>query len=515
MSDRETDRANHNSRVSYKRNVTPDETVALELYRVLSQDHDVAIDQSMLVGTKWQEWIEAQLHKADFLIVLLSEASVKSEMVMREIQKSHKLAYQQGKPQILPVRLAYQEPFQYPLSEYLNEINWAFWRDENDTSKLIDELQKAIAGEALSINTQELKEDLLEEPSQTETFPAPTPMAQPLELPEGTMHVESNFYVTRDEDAVALDTIQQQGVTITIKGPRQMGKSSLLIRIMNEARDLDKRVIFLDFQFFDRAALSDADLFYRQFCQWLSLKLRVPDKTEQWWQDFGLMGNPLTCTYYLQDYLLAELNSPIVLAMDEVESMFGTPFRTDFFGMLRGWHNSRATELIWKQLDLALVTSTEPYQLIEDLNQSPFNVGQVLELKDFSLEQVTELNQRHGNPFTQVQLDRLMDLLHGHPYLVRRALYMVASDRISVKELFEQSSDEQGPFGDHLRYHLSRVYDHSHLINGLLQVFHSEICSDERVFFRLRGAGLIRRESKKVVPRCELYKAYFQEHLGG
>ena len=500
--------------ISYKRDVAPDENVALELYRVLSQDHDVAIDQSMLVGTKWQEWIDAQLQKADFLIVLLSEASVKSEMVMREIQKSHKLASQQGKPQILPVRLAYQEPFQYPLSEYLNEINWAFWRDETDTSGLIAELQKAIAGKALSINTQELKQELLE-PSQKETFPAPTPMAQPLELPEGTMDLESNFYVTRTADAVALETIRQQGVTITIKGPRQMGKSSLLIRTMNLARDLQKRVIFLDFQFFDRAALSDADRFYRQFCQWLSLKLRLSDQTEQWWQLYGSMGNPLVCTFYLQDYLLSELNCPVLLGMDEVESMFGTPFRTDFFGMLRGWHNSRATEPIWKQLDLALVTSTEPYQLIEDLNQSPFNVGQVIDLTDFSLEQVADLNQLHGTPFSDKQLDRLMDLLHGHPYLVRRALYLVASGRISVEELFRRSLYERGPFGDHLRYHLSRVYDHTTLVKGLLQVFNSQTCPDERVFFRLRGAGLIRREGQKVVPRCQLYEAYFQEHLRG
>ncbi len=500
--------------ISYKRDVAPDETVALELHRVLSQAHEVAIDQSMLVGTKWQEWIDAQLQKADFLIVLLSEASVKSEMVMREVQKAHKLAYQQGKPKILPVRLAYQQPFQYPLSEYLNEINWAFWRDEKDTLGLIAELQQAISGGELSINTQTLKEKLLQ-PSQAETLPSPTPMAQPLELPEGTMDPESKFYVERSSDGVALETIQQQGVTITIKGPRQMGKSSLLIRTMNVARYFQKRVVFLDFQFFDKAALLDTDRFYRQFCQWLSLKLRLADQTEQWWKLYGSMGNPLTCTYYLQDYLLAELNSPIVLAMDEVESMFGTPFRTDFFGMLRGWHNSRAMEPIWKQLDLALVTSTEPYQLIEDLNQSPFNVGQVIDLADFSLEQVADLNHRHGNPFSTKQLNKLMDLLHGHPYLVRRALYLVASGRISVDELFKRSLDERGPFGDHLRYHLSRVYDHKTLVNGLLQVFNSQTCPDERVFFRLRGAGLIRREEQKVVPRCQLYEAYFQEHLRG
>lgn len=79
--------------------------------------------------------------------------------------------------------------------------------------------------------------------------------------------------------------------------------------------------------------------------------------------------------------------------MDEVEVVFDTKFRSDFFGMLRSWHNNWAATPIWKPLDLVLVTSTEPYQLIEDLNQSPFNVGQVIELVDFDGDQVTDLNR--------------------------------------------------------------------------------------------------------------------------
>jgi hypothetical protein len=51
-----------------------------------------------------------------------------------------------------------------------------------------------------------------------------------------------------------------------------------------------------------------------------------------------------------------------MLAMDEVETVFDTAFRSDFFGMLRSWHNSRVpTSPAWIKLDLALVTSTEPY----------------------------------------------------------------------------------------------------------------------------------------------------------
>jgi hypothetical protein len=116
--------------ISYKRNVEPDEAVALRVFELLRQHYDVFIDQTMLVGTHWAERIEAELRRADFLITLLSAESIHSEMVLGEIETAHRLAQEQdGRPAMLPVRLAYREPFQYPLSAYLNPINWALWQN--------------------------------------------------------------------------------------------------------------------------------------------------------------------------------------------------------------------------------------------------------------------------------------------------------------------------------------------------------------------------------------------------
>lgn len=43
--------------ISYKRNVEPDEPVALEIFSNLSKEHDVFIDLKMMVGTKWSREI--------------------------------------------------------------------------------------------------------------------------------------------------------------------------------------------------------------------------------------------------------------------------------------------------------------------------------------------------------------------------------------------------------------------------------------------------------------------------
>lgn len=338
--------------------------------------------------------------------------------------------------------------------------------------------------------------------------PLPQAPALILEMPEGTMDPQSAFYIERSFDKVALGAIARQGVTITIKGPRQMGKSSLLVRTCQAARGAGKRVAFLDFQLFDNTTLSDPPTFFRQFCDWLSDELELESKTAEYWE--GPLGNSQKTSRYLQRYLLKELNGPLVLAMDEVESIFDTSFRSDFFGMLRSWHNSRQINPVWKQLDLVLVTSTEPYQLIENLNQSPFNVGEVIELSDFTSEQVGELNRRHNLPFSGSEQEQLMSLLSGHPYLVRRALYLVASGRIAPKELFATSTEDRGPFGDHLRNHLFRLGEKPELGEAMREVLKRNTCSDEHLFFRLRGAGLVKREGQAVLPRCKLYETYFR-----
>jgi hypothetical protein len=499
--------------ISYKRNADPDERIALEVFHKLSASCDVFIDQTMGVGARWAEHIEAELRRSDFLIPFLSSHSVRSEMVLAEIETAHNLYKQHGCPNILPVRLAFTEPFEYPLSAYLNPINWAVWQDEGDTPALIETLSRATNGELLPIKDQ-AKPSIIEVNSRT-TIPEPPILAQPitLETPEGTMRPESEFYVSRKTDNVALEAIRRLGgVTITIKGPRQIGKSSLLMRVIDiGVNEIKKKAIFLDFQLFNRASMGDADTFFKQFCARLSRLLHLENKVDSFWDP--TLSNSQLCTDYVEEHILTKLNMPLVLAMDEVESVFDTDFRSDFFSMLRAWHNSRARPSVWRYLDLALVTSTEPYQFIENLNLSPFNVGEVISVPDFTLIQSEDLNQRHGTPFSTGELEALMQLVGGHPYLLRKAFYLVVSKQISISDLFARSAHSNGPFGDHLRHHLFRLHGRAELVVGLRQVLENNVCSDEKTFFRLQGAGLVRREENLIVPRCDLYSQFFKEHL--
>jgi hypothetical protein len=505
--------------ICYKHKVEPDQTVVDQIVQALESQHTIFIDKKILPSLEWGKWIKDRISESDFLIAFLTAQSVRSEMVRAEIEMAHTLAREQdGRPQIIPVRLAYYEEFNYPLSVYLNHVQWAEWASDADTPRLIEQLQQVIAGKSEVF--QPTSPGVTQPPiSQSNEPPASTAAAprRPLNLAKlpaaiGTLELQSPLYIVRASDETAANAIQRQGATITIKGPRQMGKSSLLIRILEAAVKAGKRPVFLDYQLIERATLTDADSFYRHFCNWVTEELDLENRVDEYWN--SSLGNSQRCTRYFSRYLLKELNQTLVLAMDEVENLFDTSFRSDFFSMLRSWHNSRANIAtpIWKQLDLVLSTSTEPYLFIESVTQSPFNVGEVINLEDFTLTQVATLNQRRGSPLSTSEERALMQLLGGHPYLTQQALFLISTGRSTIADLFTKATDDRGPFSDHLRYFLLRLHDKEDLLGSLRQVLQHNTCSEE-AYFRLHGAGLVRREGGQVVMRNQLYADFFREHL--
>ena len=136
--------------ISYKRNVEPDEHIALAIYSQLSEIYDVFIDQKMMVGTKWSKEIKENLLKSDFFISLISENSVESDMVSTEILIAYKQAKLTGSPVILPVRLNYFGDLDYDLMAYLGSSNYIAWGSHSDTKDVINQLCQAIDGYKLS-----------------------------------------------------------------------------------------------------------------------------------------------------------------------------------------------------------------------------------------------------------------------------------------------------------------------------------------------------------------------------
>jgi hypothetical protein len=355
-----------------------------------------------------------------------------------------------------------------------------------------------------------------EEASSVVTAPRPTADPRFLEsLPEpsGALR-QSEFYITRPGDTVLLRELAKNwGSTITIRASRQTGKSSLLLRAVGQAQQKGSKVVYLDLQPVDPQYLKTLDDFLRYLAAIIVSRLRLDvAEVDKAWK--GSLGAPDKLTYLLEDYVLLAVNTRLVLALDEVDRLLQVPFQDTFFGLLRSWHNNRALNALWDKLDLALVISTEPYLLIKDGTQSPFNVGQMIRLQDFDAAQVRELNDRYRHPLAEHELPAIMSLLNGHPYLTHKALYTLVTEQKTWTQLRQIATSEQSPFGDHLRRCLWLLRDQPELRAALRHIVQHGECPDEAVFYRLSQAGLVQGATRNTCTyRCKLYEEFLQDRL--
>ena len=491
--------------ISYKRHTEDDQPLAELLAQSLQARHRVFIDQTMRVGEDWVHRIKAEVEGADFLILLLSAQSIQSQMVVEEVRMADVARRQGGKPDILPVRVAYEGSLPYDLGAILNRLNYALWKSRADDEAVLRQIEAALTGMALpapALSGEGLAPDI--------PLSAADPKAV-LEAPEGTMSPESGFYVERASDRTVKEEAKHEGYTLTIRGPRQMGKSSLLGRVMWQARDAGKKVAFVDFQAFGRDVLSDAAKLYYEFCWLIEDALDLESELEKYWK--APVGEPQKCRRFMEKRILPVCApNGLLLAIDEADSLLESPFRSDFFGMLRNWHNERAMKPAWKRFALAMVISTEPSMLITDLSQSPFNVGTGVPMEDLTLGEAAHINQHHGCLLNEKRLETLNDLLGGHPYLTRKALYQLGKDRFTFESMIAQADSETGPFGDHLCALLARLHLRPELIDALRRGLKGDRIVDNYRHSLIAG-GLMREEAGRMVARNRLYDTYFRRVL--
>ena len=358
---------------------------------------------------------------------------------------------------------------------------------------------------------------LLATPTRSTVSPTtlPNPIAVVLDMPEGSVSLDSPFYIDRPpiEDE-CYDTIDRPGALIRIKAPRQMGKSSLMQRVLNHSKQLNQKTACLNFQSADAEYLDNIDLFLQWFCASVSDELGLEEQLEKYWK--GVLGSKNKCTNYFQRYLLTTIPEPITLGLDEVDQVFQYPnIAQEFFGLLRAWHEKGKNEPVWQKLRLIIVHSKEVYIPL-NINQSPFNVGLPIELPELTAAQVTDLVQRHGLPWSDRETSQLMNIVDGHPYLVRKALYEIARGNMTLNEFAIAAPTEQGIFGDHLRRHLLNLNADPELAAAMRSVITSEqaIRVDPTLAFKLRSMGLVELQGNDVRPLCNLYRTYFRDRFG-
>ncbi len=331
----------------------------------------------------------------------------------------------------------------------------------------------------------------------------------------GQMPIDSPFYIDRPpSEERCFEVITKPGALIRIKAPRQMGKSSLMLRILDRSTQQGYRSTRLDLQSAGEDTLENLDGLLRWMCSRISHKLDLPDRVDEYWQ--GALGCNDKCTDYFEMYLLEELKVPLVLGLDNVDQLFQyAAVAADFFGLLRSWHEESKFNAVWGNLRLVIAHSKEVYIPL-NINQSPFNVGVPIDLSPLNDDQSTNLMQRHGLRLSPRETVDLMNLTGGHPYLLRVALYYLARREITMLELLKIAPTAEWFYGEHLRRHLNSLAEHPELQAAMRLVIAvvAPVRIEATAAFKLVSMGLVRFQGNDVVPLCGLYRRYFQEMLG-
>lgn len=506
--------------ILFKRGLEPDERLAAELERHLAAAGvQTVLDRSPATGEAWARDTENHLRTALAVVPLFSAESVHSEMIQGEVEMAHSFSQEQaGRPGLLPVRVAWDGELPEALSGLVDEAHMLRWTGEADTASVAAEIARR-ARPGLRVRPREgppPKPSVirLPPPKTSELDPPP----YPAEHPGGAVPLHSHFYIRRTMDVELDKALHERCSVVLLKGARQVGKTSLLARGLQYAREAGCKVALTDYQKLNAHELENVQNFFMGLAESLASQLNIEADVKKFWDHER--GANTNFERFLRREILRNLNAHLVWAMDEVDRLFTCGFRNEVFALFRSWHNERATDPSgpWAGLTLAITYATEAHLLIDDPNMSPFNIGVRIELADFTEDHVRELNRRHFGPplKNEAELQRLTGLLGGHPFLIRRALYELATHRLTLDQLEATADRDDGIFGEHLRRLLVMLAREPgmQLMDVVRGVLRGQPCPTDEGFFRLRSAGVMVGSVKaEVRPRCELYRRFLSRHL--
>lgn len=344
-----------------------------------------------------------------------------------------------------------------------------------------------------------------------------------LQFPKGPLPLESDFYLKRPLiESKCYSEIRQKGGLVRIKAPKEMGKTTLITRIRQNAKQEGACIVYLNLEQITLNSLLDSNSFFKYFCANVSDRLNYSNQLnisleniQKWTSDLGVNTS---VTNYFQRDILPKVAKSLVLIIDQFDLIFLKPeIATTFFSILRSLHEEAKTgdDDNSEKIRIVLSYSTEAY-ISYNVNQSPFNVGLPINLPEFSPSEILDLAQRYSVQLSQEQFEDLKNAIGGHPYLVQLALYHLATSQINFSGLLTTAHTDRGIYSSHLNRHLNNLEENPELKADLIQLLKTTspvLLNDYVNQFKLYSMGLIQLEGNKVILRCEIYRRYFSEKL--
>ncbi|MDF5722028.1 MAG: AAA-like domain-containing protein [Rhizonema sp. PD37] len=347
-----------------------------------------------------------------------------------------------------------------------------------------------------------------------------------------SLPVDAQSYVRRLADEEFYQKLRA-GKFCYVLNSRQMGKSSLRVQTMQRLQSEGTVCAALDLTGIGKYKVTLSQ-WYGGIVYGLVESCQLEDKFDfdwqTWWQKKQSILDPVTCLrLFIEEVLLEKIQQPIVIFVDEIDRVLSQDFSLDdFFALIRFFQNQRVDNPIFERLTFALLGVATPSDLITDKTQTPFNIGEGIELHGFSLEEakplIKGLEGNVSNP--QQVMQEILDWTGGQPFLTQKLCQFMVEESLkdnprSVGEvvrarIIENWESQDDP--EHLRTIRDRILSHGQRASYLLELYqllrHSgEITSNNSIeVSELQLSGLVIKRQEKLRVYNHIYQQIFDDN---
>lgn len=246
----------------------------------------------------------------------------------------------------------------------------------------------------------------------------------------GTLPRDAPSYILRAADTQLFEGLLS-GRFCYVLTSRQMGKSSLMVRTAGRLRQAGVTCAVLDLTAIGQDLTREQ--WYDGLQNALGRQLNLEDELERFWLSHARFSPLQRWMLALEEVVLPRIPGPVVLFLDEIDAVRSLPFAADeFFAAIREFYNRRVECPALERLTFCLLGVASPSDLIRDTRTTPFNVGQRIDLTDFTLEEAEPLTagfmQDRAPAAARRLLGRILHWTGGHPYLTQRLCQAVAAN---------------------------------------------------------------------------------------
>ncbi|NET25394.1 tetratricopeptide repeat protein [Okeania sp. SIO1I7] len=346
-------------------------------------------------------------------------------------------------------------------------------------------------------------------------------------LSGGGLSANDPTYVVRKQDAELYEKLQS-GEYCYVFNARQMGKSSLRVKVMKKLRSQGCKCAAIDMSRlgdFSIQKQSWYDGFLEELFRGFGLAYSID--YQDWIEGYQSLTNIQRLARFIEEILFVNFSTEkIYIFLDEIDLLVNLPFKNEFLAFIRSCYNRRAEDekCDYHRLIFCFFGVATPEDLIRDGRHTPFNIGHPIEL--------TALNFQEGKNLTQglvgiveepeIVLRRVFDWTGGQPFLTQKLCQIIVDHTDSTEPDIDKLVEEyiltywqEKDYPTHLTYIRHHLLNQNQLTPELLRLYRKillrgEIKTDEsRIQMVLRLSGIVVKKQDKLVVFNKIYRTIF------